>query len=122
MTGRTILAVLAAAVCLLGADPKVTAARKLMLDGKYKEAIEDLDKQAKAHPDSTEIKAALADAHYASGEYFLKTNDLPPREKYPNALKEYRAVLTYEKDSKRAQARISQIEAIYAQMGRKPPE
>lgn len=122
MKGRAILAALAAAAALLAADVNVSAARKLILDGKYKEAIESLDKQYKAHPDSAAVKAALADAHYASGEQFLKNDQLPPREKYPNALKEYRTVLTFDKDSKRAQARIQQIEAIYQQMGRKPPE
>ena len=47
---------------------------------------------------------------------------LPPRMKYPQALRSYRTVLQYDKTNKKAQEGIATIEGIYKSMGRPVPQ
>ena len=47
---------------------------------------------------------------------------MPPRTKYPGALKAYRQVLQYDKTNTKAQSQIATIEGIYKSMGRPVPQ
>ena len=51
----------------------------------------------------------------------MYNEELPPRMKYPSALKAYRQVLTVDKANKKAQTNIATIEGIYKSMGRPVP-
>jgi hypothetical protein len=47
---------------------------------------------------------------------------LPPRQKYPTALRAYREVLKHDKDNAKARKGIATIEGIYKSMGRPVPQ
>jgi tetratricopeptide (TPR) repeat protein len=118
---RSILLVLALATALLGADSVVTQAKQKVAEKKFDEAIAMLDKayKAKATP---ELSKALADASMAKADDAMFGNSLPPREKYPTALRSYREVLKYDKLNTKAKESIATIEGIYKQMGRPIPQ
>ena len=119
---RTALLV-ALAVSAFAADPAVvTQAKKQIAEKKYDAAITALEAAAKTSPKSAEIKATLADALLAKADSIMFDDSLPPRTKYPDALRTYRKVLTVDKDNKKAQSNISTIEGIYRSMGRPVPE
>jgi tetratricopeptide (TPR) repeat protein len=107
---------------LLAADPAVTKARKEIAEKKYDDAITGLEAAHKKTPASAEVSKALADAYLAKADSLMADEQLPPRMKYPPALKAYRQVLTYDKANKRAQAQIASIEGIYKSMGRPIPQ
>ena len=107
---------------LLAADPAVDKAKKLMSEKKYDEAITTLDAAYKEKPKSTDISTALAGAYMAKADALMADPALPPRQKYPDALRSYRKVLTLDKTNKKAQEQISSIEGIYKQMGRPIPQ
>ena len=109
------------ALGLLAADQAVLEADKKMKEGKYDEAISTLMAAEKAKPKSPEIKKALVDTHLAYADSFM-SGQLPPRQKYPNALREYRKVLEYDKANAKAQKNINDIETIYKSMGRPIPQ
>ena len=119
---RTALLV-ALAVSAFAADPAVvTQAKKQIAEKKSDAAITALEAAAKTSPKSAEIKATLADALLAKADSIMFDDSLPPRTKYPDALRTYRKVLTVDKDNKKAQSNISTIEGIYRSMGRPVPE
>jgi tetratricopeptide (TPR) repeat protein len=107
---------------LLAADPVVEKARKEIADKKYDEAITALEAAHKKNAKSTEVTKALADAYLAKGDSLMNNDQLPPRMKYPSALKAYRQVLVHDKANKKAQAQIATIEGIYKSMGRPVPQ
>ena len=49
-------------------------------------------------------------------------SSLPPKEKYPAALKQYRFVATIDPSNAEAKQNISLVEGIYSQMGRPIPQ
>lgn len=122
MKPRTVIAGLLLSFCLLAADPAVDKAKKSLADKKYDDAIGTLEAALKAKPKSTEVQKALADAYLAKGDSFMYNESLPPFQKYPNALRTYRKVLTYDKENKKAKENIATIEGIYKQMGRPIPQ
>ncbi len=114
---------LAFAGALLAADPAVvTTAKKQIAEKKYDEAITALTAAQKTNPKSVEIKNTLADALLAKGDSIMYNDALPPRSKYPDALRTYRQVLTVDKANKKAQDNIAMIEGIYKSMGRPVPQ
>ena len=121
MATRTFVLILAFAASLLAASSVVEDAKKKAADKKYDEAITELETayKGKATP---ELKKALADTWYAKAESFMYNDSLPPRVKYPTALKSYREVLKYDKDNKKAQQNVATIEGIYKSMGRPVPQ
>ena len=119
MSIRPILLAATIAVSLwAAADPAVQEAKKLVTAKKYDEAIATLEKAQKAHPKALDVQKGLAETHLAQADSFMYNNALPPRMKYPQALRAYRKVLQYDKTNKTAQDGIASIEGIYKSMGR----
>jgi tetratricopeptide (TPR) repeat protein len=118
MIPRTLLLSTALACTLMAADATVDAAKKNITAKKYDEAIAQLEK-AKQTP---EVKKTLADAYLAKGDSMMYNDAMPPRVKYPGALKAYREVLKYDKDNKKAHENVATIEGIYKSMGRPIPQ
>ena len=120
MFRHKLVLVLALTGCLAAADA-VADAKKKVADKKYDEAIAQLEAENKAKP-RADVKKALADANLAKADSFMYNDSLPPRQKYPVALRAYREVLKYDKDNKKAQQGIATIEGIYKSMGRPVPQ
>lgn len=118
MIPRTLLLSVTLACSLFAADATVETAKKNIAAKKYDEAITQLEK-AKPSP---EVKKTLADAYLAKADSMMYNDALPPRVKYPGALKAYREVLKYDKDNKKAKENIASIEGIYKSMGRPIPQ
>jgi tetratricopeptide (TPR) repeat protein len=118
MVHRTLLLTATLAMSLIAADATVEAAKKKIADKKYDEAITQLEK---AKP-SAEVKKTLADAYLGKGDSMMYNDALPPRQKYPGALKAYREVLKYDASNKKAKDNIATIEGIYKSMGRPIPQ
>ena len=118
---RKLACIFAVAGVLAAADAVVDGARKQIAAKKYDEAIAQLEAAHKAKP-RAEVKTALADAYLAKGDSFMYNDALPPRMKYPTALRAYREVLKYDKDNKKARTGIDTIEGIYKSMGRPVPQ
>lgn len=113
---------LVAAGALIAAEPVVTQAKKQIAEKKYDAAISSLEAAYKSQPKSAEVKATLVDALLAKADATMSDDVMPPRAKYPTALRTYRQVLVYDKDNRKAQSNISTIEGIYKQMGRPVPQ
>ena len=62
------------------------------------------------------------EALLAKADSIMYNEALPPRAKYPEALRNYRQVLTVDKENQKAKASISTIENIYKSMGRPIPQ
>jgi tetratricopeptide (TPR) repeat protein len=123
MSIRPILLAATIAVSLwAAADPAVQEAKKLVTAKKYDEAIATLEKAQKAHPKALDVQKGLAETHLAQADSFMYNDALPPRMKYPQALRAYRKVLQYDKTNKKAQEGIASIEGIYKSMGRPIPQ
>src|SRR6266540_150669 len=121
MTLRLFCAGFLLAATLFAADPAVDQAKKKVAEHKYDEAITSLQAAYKQKPKSTELQKALADTYLAKANSFMYNDALPPRQKYPEALRSYRKVLEYDKTNKKAQEGVSTIEGIYKSMGRPIP-
>ena len=122
MLGKTLVTTLAAALCLLAANPKVDDAKAKIKAGKFEEAIAVLDPLHKTNPKDAEVNQALAQAHLKYGDSFMYNESLPPRQKYRPALKQYREVVVYDPANKDARTKIDLIEGIYKQMGMPVPQ
>ena len=118
---RKLACTFALAGVLAAADAVVDSARKQIADKKYDEAIAQLESAHKSKP-RAEVKTALVDAYLAKGDSFMHNDAVPPRVKYPTALRAYREVLKYDKDNKKARTGIDTIEGIYKSMGRPVPQ
>ena len=121
MMCRGLIVSVALAGALLAANPAVEQARKNIAAKKFDEAISQLEAANKAKP-QPEIKKALGEAYLAKADSFMTDESVPPRVKYPTALRAYREVLKYDKDNKKAQEGINTIEGIYKSMGRPIPQ
>ena len=112
-----ILAATVAGACGLPFPP-CRKPRSWSIAKKYDEAIATLEKAQKANPKAADVQKGLAEAHLAKADSFMYNDALPPRMKYPQALRSYRKVLQYDKTNKKAQEGIATIEGIYKSMGR----
>jgi tetratricopeptide (TPR) repeat protein len=111
------------AIALVAAtNQAVTGARQQVKEGKFEQAITALEKAHKEAPKDAEVRTALVDARLAYGDHFMHHGEMPPRVKYPAALKQYRAVLELDKDNAKAKENIATIESIYKSMGREVPK
>lgn len=113
--------------CILGsamlfADAVTDGAKKKIADGKYEEAISDLDAAYKKNPKSAELKKALAGAYFAQGNALMNNAQMPPFRKYPGALRSFRKTVELDPTNNEAKANIKTIEDIYKSMGRPVPQ
>ena len=105
----------------LPAQDAVTKSKDLLKEKKFEEAIQLLE-GAYSRSKTPALKQALAEAHVAHGNFFMYNESLPPFQKYPSALRQFRKALEYDKDNKKALANIATIEGIYKSMGRPVPQ
>ena len=104
------------------ADPsKITVATNLVTNKDFEKGIAMLDDMGKSSPNDEMLKKAQVDAHIKYGNYFMYESTLPPKEKYPSALRQYRIAAAIEPTNAEAKQNISLIEGIYNQMGRTIP-
>lgn len=122
MLGKFLLTLTLAAMLACGTSPKVAEAQAKVKAGKFEEAIAILEPAYKASPKDAEVSKALADAHLKYGDSFMYNEQLPPRQKYRPALKQYRSVLAVDPANKDAKAKVTLIENIYKQMGMPVPQ
>lgn len=85
-----------------------------------KEADEAYDKFKKDK--SAMVKEEMIRKNLNAGNYLMYYAPVPPREKYPPALKHYRRVLTIDPSNQEADTNKAKIEEIYKLMGRPVPE
>ena len=105
------------------ADPaKIDEASKLIAAKDFDKGIPMIDGLAKDSPSDPTVKKAQIDAHMQYANYFMYESTLPPKEKYPSALRQYRMVATLDPSNTEAQQNINLIEGIYNQMGRPVPQ
>jgi tetratricopeptide (TPR) repeat protein len=119
---RFLVTGLLCAGVMLAANAKVDQAKAKVKEGKYDEAITVLETEHKAQPKNAEVKSALAQTHLSYGDSLMNNAQMPPFRKYPGALKQFRSVLQYEPDNKKAKDNIALIEGIYKSMGREVPK
>jgi Tfp pilus assembly protein PilF len=101
---------------------KRTQAADFLKQGRFNEAIVNLELALKEKPTDTGIKLDLAKAHRAYGDKFFGDNALAPMQKYPNALRQYRKAVSYNAADSEAKQRIAMIEQIYRSLNRPIPE
>jgi tetratricopeptide (TPR) repeat protein len=122
MLGKLIPTLALAALLASAANPKVTEAQAKVKAGKFEDAIALLEPAYKSNPKDAEVSKALADAHLKYGDSFMYNEQLPPRQKYRPALKQYREVLAIDPANKDAKTKANMIEGIYKQMGMPVPQ
>lgn len=115
------LAALALAGSLALAEQPTVEAKALMKEKKFAEAVKLLE-DAYAKTKAGEIKKVLVDAYVANGNSFMYNDALPPFQKYPTALRQFRKALELDKENAKAKANIATIEGIYKSMGRPVPQ
>lgn len=104
------------------ADPsKIGEATKLVTNKDFEKGIAMLDDMGKSSPNDEVLKKAQVDAHIKYGNYLMYESTLPPKEKYPSALRQYRMAVAIEPTNAEAKQNINLIEGIYNQMGRTVP-
>jgi tetratricopeptide (TPR) repeat protein len=105
------------------ADPaQIQKANEAVAKGDFENGITVLDSLAKESPNDDALKQARADAHMKYGDYLMYDSPLPPHQKYPGALKQYRIVALLDPSNQQAKQNITMIESIYNQMGRPIPQ
>ncbi len=104
------------------ADPsKIEEAGKLVTNKDFEKGIAMFDEMGKSSPNDELLKKAQVIAHIKYGNYLMYESTLPPKEKYPSALRQYRMAAAIEPTNAEAKQNISLIEGIYNQMGRTIP-
>ena len=121
-----MLARLGFAIALLGLLVAPAAAQDLKADKAQLAKVEKQYVAAKAaftkKPKDAKLKKAYVDATVKFGTATMTSNALPPRSKYPGALKLYREALKVDPKNDEAKNNAAMIEAIYKQMGRPVPK
>lgn len=109
----------------MGQAPKDTASLDEKLDAKpLKEAQPAYDSAKKAFdaaPKDAKAKEAYIKATNSLADSTMLADELPPKVKYPGALKIYREVLKADPNNKHAKIEEAQIVSIYKSMGREVP-
>ncbi len=104
------------------ADPsKIEEAAKLVTNKDFEKGIAMFDDMRKSSPNDELLKKAQVIAHIKYGNYLMYDSTLPPKEKYPSALRQYRMAAAIEPTNAEAKQNINLIEGIYNQMGRTVP-
>ena len=120
---RTLALSLLITIGLVAQPKAVSDAKAKAKAGEFDAAVTTLEAALKTSPkDGAALKTALAETHFAQGDFFMNNEKMPPFRKYPAALRSFRKVLEYDKTHKKAQANIATIEGIYKSMGRPVPQ
>jgi tetratricopeptide (TPR) repeat protein len=122
MSLKSSLMTVCLAVSLFAADAAVDQAKKQIAGKKYDEAIATLEPALKAKPKSVEVQKTLSEAYTGKGDVLMNNAALPPRQKYPDALRAFRKAVELDKENKKAKEGADMIEGIYKQMGRPVPQ
>jgi len=80
-------------------------------------SVSDLEAKLARSPNDPKVKSALAVAYAQQGEAIMMDASLPPRQKYPNALRLFRKALALNPKQPGAAEGREAIETIYKQMG-----
>lgn len=125
---RLSVLTLAAGLCLVpavasfaakpAAKPTAAAAAGPMDEAKLKALEAKLAKK----PTDAKLKGQVADGNYQVGHAMMTDDNLPPRVKYPGALKHFRRALELNPKHAKAAEEKKQIEDVYKQMGREVPK
>lgn len=90
---------------------------------KYNEKqLAALEAKLKKNPRDAKLKQTVAEANFQVGHEMMVNPELPPRVKYPGALKHFRRALALNPKHKQAAGEKKMIEDIYHQMGRPIPQ
>jgi hypothetical protein len=81
-----------------------------------------LEPALKAKPKSVEVSKTLSEAYTGKADVTMNDAALPPRQKYPDALRAFRKAVELDKENKKAKEGAEMIEGIYKQMGRPVPQ
>jgi hypothetical protein len=126
---RLSVLTLAAGLCLLpaaasfAAKPAAKPAAAAPAAGPINEAkLKDLEAKLAKKPADAKLKSAAADGNYQVGHAMMIDDNLPPRVKYPGALKHFRRALELNPKHAKAAEEKKQIEDVYKQMGREVPK
>ncbi len=117
---RLLVAVAVVSMAAFGQDysAKLT---EMVKEKKFSDAaklLEDEDAKTK----TAKPNQKLADAHVLLGNAYMYEDSLPPFQKYPSALRQFRGALKYDPENKKAKQNIETIEGIYKSMGRPVPQ
>ncbi len=105
------------------ADPaKIDDATRLIAAKDFDKGIAMIDDLGKESPSDELVKKARVDAHLKYANFLMYESSLPPKEKYPSALRQYRLVASIDPGNAEAKENINLIEGIYNQMGRSIPQ
>jgi len=89
---------------------------------KYDEAkLKTLEAKLAKNPKDAKLKNETAEANFQVGFAIMNNDNLPPRMKYPGALKLYRRALVLNPKHVEAAKNKALIEGIYKDMGRPIP-
>jgi tetratricopeptide (TPR) repeat protein len=89
---------------------------------KLSEQVKTLEGKLKASPGDAATKKQLSAKLYELGTNIMNDPNLPPRQKYPDALKLYNQALAQDPANAEAKQGKDLIEGIYKQMGRPIPK
>jgi tetratricopeptide (TPR) repeat protein len=122
MSLKSSLITVCLAASLFAADASLDQAKKQIAGKKYDEAIATLEPALKAKPKSVEVQKTLSEAYTGKADVLMNNAALPPRQKYPEALRSFRKAVELDKENKKAKEGAEMIEGIYKQMGRPVPQ
>lgn len=125
---RVSVLVMAAGLCLAAplagfAAKEKPATKPAAAAAKYDEAkLKALEAKLAKSPKDAKLKAEVAEANFQVGYTMEYDDNLPPRVKYPGALKKFNRALELNPKHAKAAAEKAQIENIYKSMGRPVPQ
>lgn len=106
----------------LAAEKPAAAAKPAAGAAKYDEAkLQALEAKLAKKPKDAKLKQQVAEANYQVGFAMMNNPNLPPRMKYPGALKKYNRALALNPKHAAAARDKKMIEDIYKSMGRPIP-
>ncbi len=112
----------ATAVLAMESKPAAKPASKSAAAPKYDEAkLKALEAKLAKKPTDAKLKTETAEANFQVGYAMMINDNLPPRVKYPGALKHYRRALALNPKHAKAAENKKMIEDIYKSMGRPIP-
>ena len=113
---------LASAGAVLAKSPAAKPTTKPAAAAKYDEAkLKTLEAKLAKKPSDAKLKSETAEANFQVGYAMMINENLPPRVKYPGALKHYRRALSLNPKHAKAAENKKMIEDIYKSMGRPVP-